>query len=216
MQFRDRHEAGNALAAKLGFLRGAEDLIVLAIPRGGVVVGYEVARTLGAEFDVYITLKIGAPYNPELALGAVASDGSYVLDEALINRLEVAPSYVERERARQAQEIERRLQRYRGTTAPLDLNDRIVVLVDDGVATGSTTLAAVRALKRHNLQRLVLAIPVAPPEALAKLEQEVDEVVCLSTPERFWAVGSFYLVFDQTSDEQVIDLLARARQGVEV
>ena len=210
MQFRDRHEAGQALAEKLQFLKGEEDVLILAIPRGGVVVAYEIARELLAPLDVYITRKIGAPYNPELALGAIASDGNIVLDHDMIERLGVSSTYLEKEKARQRKEIERQLREYRGSRPSLNVTDKIVVLVDDGVATGATTLASIRALKRHPLSRLILATPVAPPEVAATLRKEVDQVIILSTPEHFWAVGAFYLVFDQTSDEQVIRLLQSA------
>jgi len=212
MRFRDRHEAGRALVKELTFLRGQSDVIILAIPRGGVVVGYEVARELGLDLDVYITRKIGAPYNPELALGAVASDGSVVLDDDMIQRLSVSADFIDREKARQEKEIQRRLTRYRGHRPPLDLAGKVVVLVDDGVATGATTLAAIRALRKQPLAKLILAIPVAPPDTAALLGKEVDQMVCLSTPEPFWAVGAFYLVFDQTSDEEVMRLLEAAQR----
>ncbi len=210
MQFRDRHEAGQALAEALSDLKGQSDVVVLAIPRGGVVVGYEVARALDAPLDVYITRKLGAPYNSELALGAVASDGSFVLDQGLIERLNISPDYIERERGRQAKEIERQMERYRGDRPPLDLTDKIVVLVDDGVATGATTRAAIQSLRKQPLRRLILAIPVGPPEAAAMLSQQVDQGVFLSTPEHFWAVGGFYLTFDQTSDDEVVALLRQS------
>jgi predicted phosphoribosyltransferase len=211
MQFRDRREAGKALAKELSFLKGQDDVIILAIPRGGVVVGYEVAQTLSLPLDIYITRKIGAPYNPELALGAVASDGSFVLDQDLVTELSVPPAYIEQERARQRKEIQRRLEKYRGTTDELELEGKTVVLVDDGVATGSTVLAAIQALRQKSLKELILAIPVGPPKAVETLRQKVDRVVCLSTPERFWAVGAFYLVFDQTSDKTVMNLLEKAQ-----
>ncbi|NLS78795.1 MAG: phosphoribosyltransferase [Chloroflexi bacterium] len=207
MQFRDRHEAGQALAEALSFLKGQPDVVILAIPRGGVVVGYQVAKALGLPLDVYITRKLGAPYNSELALGAVAGDGSIVLDEELIQRLGIPRDYIARERERQAKEIERQLERYRGDRKPLDLKDKIVVLVDDGVATGSTTRAAIQSLRKHPLRKLILAIPVGPPETAAMLSKEVDQGVFLSTPEHFWAVGGFYLTFDQTSDDEVVALL---------
>ena len=212
MQFRDRHEAGKALAEALSFLQGRDDVVILAIPRGGVIVGYEIAKALSLPLDIYITRKIGAPYNPELALGAVASDGSFVLDQDLVQRLNVPSAHIEQERARQRQEIDRRLAKYRGTSAELDLAGKTVVLVDDGVATGSTVLAAIQALKRKPLAELILAIPVGPPEAIEALRAKVDRMVCLATPERFWAVGAFYLVFDQTSDDTVVELLEQAQE----
>ena len=162
MRFRNRREAGKLLAEELATLKGREDVIVLAIPRGGVVVGYEVARALHVPLDIYVTRKIGAPGNPELALGAVASDGTVVLDEEAIERMGVPSRYIETERAYQQEEIERRLARYRGERPPPQLSGKTVILTDDGIATGATTLAAIRALKQAQLSRLILAIPVAP------------------------------------------------------
>jgi putative phosphoribosyl transferase len=207
MRFRDRHEAGRLLAEKLTFLRDRENLIVLGVPRGGVVVAYELARGLDAPLDVYITRKIGAPYNPELAIGAVASDGTVVLDEELVTRLGIPQDYVEAETARQKAEIERRLVEYRGERPPLLITDRTVVLTDDGVATGATILATIRALMAQRPAQLILALPVGPPDTIARLKKEVDELICLSTPRLFWAVGAFYIDFSQTSDEEVKSLL---------
>ena len=207
MQFRDRREAGRLLAEELSSLRGLEDLIVLGIPRGGVVVAYEVAKALSAPLDVYITRKIGAPYNPELAIGAVASDGTLVLDHNLIARIGAADDYVQAETERQRGEIERRLAAYRGTRSELDLGGKTVILVDDGVATGATVLASLRAIKQHEPAQLILAVPVGPADTIHLLSQEADRVVCLHTPEVFWAVGAFYAVFDQTSDTEVVRLL---------
>jgi putative phosphoribosyl transferase len=207
MRFRDRREAGQLLAEELDFLKGKEDVIVLGIPRGGVVVAYEVAQAIGAPLDVYITRKIGAPYNPELAIGAVASDEGVVLDHDLIRQLGVPESYVEEETERQRQEIERRAREYRGDRPPLELAGKTVIVVDDGVATGATTMATLRALQKQELKELILAIPVGPPDAVKQLGKEADRVICLSTPRLFWAVGAFYAVFDQTSDEEVKRLL---------
>ncbi|MBM3135051.1 MAG: phosphoribosyltransferase [Chloroflexi bacterium] len=209
MLFNDRQEAGQRLAEKLGFLEG-KDVIVLAVPRGGVVVAAEVARALGAPLDVYIARKIGAPYNEELAIGAVAPDGSTVLDQGLIGSLGVSSQYIEKETARQKAEIERRLKKYRGEAPPPRLAGRHVVLVDDGVATGATTLAALRALRQQKPQKLILAVPVGPPDSIQMLSAAADQVVCLATPEPFWAVGRFFVDWSQTSDEEVIALL---RQG---
>lgn len=213
MIFRDRQEAGRSLAEALAFL-GAEaaagDVVVLAIPRGGVAVGYEIARALNAPLDVYVTRKVGAPGNPELAIGAVASSSDVVLDEGLIRALRIPRAYVEAEIARQREEIARRVSIYRGDRPPVSLSDKIAVLTDDGVATGSTVLAAIRGLRPQPLRQLVLALPVGSPDTLARLEREVDRLVYLQAPEPFWAVGAFYAIFDQTSDEQVTQLLDKA------
>ncbi|MGQ9492411.1 MAG: phosphoribosyltransferase [Anaerolineae bacterium] len=207
MHFRDRHEAGQLLAKELASLRGQKDLIVLGIPRGGVVVASEVAKKLGAPLDVYITRKIGAPYNPELAIGAVASDGTLVLDHDLIERIGVPEDYVQKETERQRQEIKRRLTVYRGSRPEPQLEGKTVILVDDGVATGATILASLRAIRQRKPARLILAVPVGPADTIHSLSREADRVICLYTPEILWAVGAFYVVFDQTSDEEVIHLL---------
>lgn len=210
MQFYDRHEAGQRLAEALAFLKGREDVVILAIPRGGVVVGYEVAKALGAPLDVYITRKIGAPYNPEFAIGAVASDGTTVLDEGTVRALGISQDYIEAEIARQRGEIQRRLAEYRGERPPPELKGKTAVLVDDGVATGATTLSGLQALRKQEPGELILAVPVGPPDTIARLGQEADRVVCLDTPDPFWAVGRFYTIFDQTSDEEVVALLKKA------
>ena len=210
MRFRDRREAGQLLAKQLDFIKGKEGVIVLGIPRGGVVVAHEVAQAIGAPLDVYITRKIGAPYNPELAIGAVASDGGMVLDRDLIQQLGVPEDYVEKETERQRREIERRTREYRGDRPPPELAGKTVVVVDDGVATGATTMATLRALKEQEPKELVLAVPVGPPDTIRELGKEADRVICLSTPRLFWAVGAFYAVFDQTSDAEVKQLLGTA------
>jgi putative phosphoribosyl transferase len=207
MRFRDRREAGQLLAEELDFLKGKEDVFVLGIPRGGVVVAYEVAQAIGAPLDVYITRKIGAPRNPELAIGAVASGGGIVLDHDLIQQLGVPEVYVEEETERQRQEIERRAREYRGDRPPLELAGKTVVVVDDGVATGATIMVTLRALQKQEPKELILAIPVGPPDTVKQLGKEADRVICLSAPRLFWAVGAFYTIFDQTPDEEVKRLL---------
>ncbi|MCD6290695.1 MAG: phosphoribosyltransferase [Anaerolineae bacterium] len=213
--YRDRHEAGRILAQKLSFLQGKPDVIVLGIPRGGVVVAYEVARALGVPLDVYITRKIGMPYNPEFAIGAVASDGTVYLERDLIRRFGVSERYVQEEIERQRREIERRMTKYRGDRPGPKLTDQTVVLVDDGVATGATTLATLRALRQQKPKELILAVPVGPPDAIAMLSQEADRVICPLTPEAFWAVGQFYAFFAQTTDEEVMNLLERGAEWSE-
>ena len=212
VRFRDRREAGQLLAqALLSLLKGKEDIVVLGIPRGGVVVAAEVAKALGASLDIYITRKIGAPHQPELAIGAIASSGDVVLDKRLISALDVSPEYIQDEIQRQRREIERRLEKYRGGQPAQELEGKTILLVDDGVATGATTMATVRALKKQKPAELILAIPVGPPDAVARLREEVDELVCLATPQPFWAVGAHYIVFDQTPDEEVVRLLQENR-----
>jgi putative phosphoribosyl transferase len=211
MLFQNRREAGSSLAGELSSFKGRANLIVLGIPRGGVVVGHEIAKALDAPLDVYITRKIGAPHNPELAIGAVASDGTLLIDDQLVRRLGVSQEYVDQESERQKQEITRRVAEYRGDRPRLELAGKAVILVDDGVATGATTLATVRAIKSQQPSELILAVPVGPQDSIESLRQEVDQLVCLHAPEVFWAVGAFYNIFDQTSDEEVKTLLEAAR-----
>ncbi|MGQ9683624.1 MAG: phosphoribosyltransferase [Anaerolineae bacterium] len=207
MPFVDRVDAGRRLAQALSDLKGRSDLLILAVPRGGVEVGAEVARALQAPLDVFIARKIGAPGNPELAIGAVAADGATVLDEGLVASLGVPASYVQQATERERTEIQRRLRAYRGDRPAPQVANRTVVLVDDGVATGATTLAAIRALRQQRPHELILAVPVGPPDTIAMLRREVDRAVVLETPEPFWAVGAFYQRFDQTPDERVVELL---------
>ncbi|NIN69356.1 MAG: phosphoribosyltransferase [Anaerolineae bacterium] len=215
MLFKDRREAGKALAQELAPFKGQDDVIVLGIPRGGVVVGHEVAEALDLPLDVYITRKIGAPRNPELAIGAVASDGTLILDHELANRLGVPQDYIDRESERQTQEIKRRTSEYRGERPDLELKGKVVILADDGVATGATTLATIKAIRAQDPAKLVLAVPVGPRDTIERLKREVDELYCLHAPEIFWAVGAFYNVFDQTSDEEVKTLLQSDQQQPE-
>lgn len=207
MQFRDRQDAGQRLAARLDFLMGQEDLLVLGIPRGGVVVAVEISMVLHAPLDVFIARKLGAPHNPELAVGAVASSGEVVLDEHLISVLKVSQAYLDVEIGRQRVEIERRLRAYRGIRPPTVLKHKRVVLTDDGVATGATMRAAVQALQAMELASLIVALPVGPPDTIQQLTSMVDRLVCLYTPSDFWSVGGFYSDFSQTPDSEVIQLL---------
>lgn len=214
MLFANRTEAGQKLAARLQDLRG-KDTLVLAVPRGGAVVAYEVAHDLDAPLDVYIARKLTAPGNDELALGAVASDGTVVLDANLMRQMGVTQRYIEGEMERQRGEILRRLSLYRSQRPLPQLKGKTVIVVDDGVATGSTTLAALRALRKQQPGLLVLAVPVGPPDAMARLGQEADRVVCLEMPEPFWAVGQFFADWSQLSDQDVTDILNRRRAELE-
>jgi putative phosphoribosyl transferase len=207
---KNRTDAGKKLAIALKGL--SKKAIVLAVPRGGVVVGYEVAKELGVPLDIFITKKIGAPNNPELAIGAVAEDGTLLLDESLVEMLGVTQGYIEEEVERQKTEIKRRLKSYRGNVANPVVAGREVVLVDDGVATGSTLKAALRSLRKQGAKPLVVAVPVGPLDTVNALKYEADHVVCLFTPEPFYAIGQFYEDFDQTSDEEVTELLSLANK----
>lgn len=207
MYYTDRVHAGQVLARALSHLKGQKDLVVLGVPRGGVVVAAQVAQALGAPLDVAVTRKIGAPGNPEFAIGALSEGDALVLDEGIIRQLEIPEAYVQEEVARQRLELARRLARYRGGREPVPVRGKTVILVDDGVATGATLLATVRTLRAREPARIVVAVPVASADALDRLAQEADEVVCPYVPAFFWAVGAFYQEFDQTTDEEVVDLL---------
>lgn len=207
MIFADRREAGERLGRALGHL--GPNVVVLAIPRGGAIVGEAVARELGAPLDVVVPRKVGAPGNPELAIGAVAP-GIRVLDPRVMGALGVSERYLEREIAAQEAEIERRQRAYRGGRDPVSVAGRVAVVVDDGVATGSTAVAALRWARAQGAERVVLAVPVAPPQTLERLGSEADEVVVLETPTPFLAVGEWYRDFAQTTDAQVVSALARS------
>ena len=204
--FHDRRDAGERLAQALADLAGGP-VIVLGIPRGGVEVAAVVAERLGAPLDIVIPRKIGAPGNPELGLGAVA-EGVQVLDQRLIAALDVSGAYLRREIDAQEEEIRRRVAAYRGDRAPADLSAKVVVIVDDGVATGGTAAAALRWARSRGAARVILAVPVAPPDIVWRLEGEADELRVLRAPSPFAAVGQWYGEFPQVSDERVVQLLA--------
>jgi putative phosphoribosyl transferase len=207
--FTDRAEAGGRLARALQHL-AQEDAVVLAIPRGGVEVGAEVAREHGWALDIVVPRKVRAPSNPELGLGAIAP-GVRVLDQAMVEGLGVSPEYLEREIAEQEEEIRRRQEAYRRGRPPEDLDGRVAIVVDDGVATGGTATAALRWARAQGARRVVLAVPVGPREGLRRLSEDADDVVVLETPEPFFAVGQWYRDFPQTSDDEVVSLLGSAR-----
>ncbi len=205
MQFRDRRHAGAVLGEQVwrDVPRDAGTPLVLGIPRGGVVVAGEVARRLGAELDLVVPRKLRAPHNPELAVGAVAEDGSVYVDERVASALGVSADYLQREAAEQLEEIRRRLRTYRADRPAPQLAGRTVVVVDDGIATGSTMIAAVRSAQRRGAARVVVAVPVAPPDAVRRLQAEGCQVVCVREDPLFVAVGQFYEDFTQVSDEEV-------------
>jgi putative phosphoribosyl transferase len=211
MRFRDRREAGRQLAGRLGAYRG-DQVLVLGLPRGGVEVAYEVARALNAPLDVVVARKIGAPFQPELGVGAIAEDGPPVFDERALQALQLSFEDLAPLIARERAELRRRVQRYRQGRAAPQVPDRTVLLVDDGLATGVTARAALRSLARRQPHRLVLAAPVCAPETVRQLREDADDVVCVVRPERFAAVGLWYEDFRQTSDETVLELLKRARK----
>ncbi|HEY0550604.1 MAG TPA: phosphoribosyltransferase [Verrucomicrobiae bacterium] len=208
--FPDRNEAGRALAAELARYAHPQDVVVLALPRGGVPIGFEIARALHAPLDVFLVRKLGAPHYEELAMGAIASGGVRVLNQSVVNQLGITEDQIEEVAEAELRELERREQAFRQGHPPILVSDRICILVDDGLATGSTMRAAVMALRQQKPQRIVIAIPVAAAETCAEFEPLVDEVVCLYTPEPFIAVGRWYDDFAQLTDEQVRNYLERA------
>ena len=208
--FNDRYEAGRALALHLQEYARLTDAIVLALPRGGVPVGFEIAHTLDLPLDVFVVKKIGAPGYEELAIGAVASEGIYLLDEALIAHLGLSKQEIERVASLAHDEVERRESTYRDHRPAPRLEGTTVILVDDGLATGSSMQVAVAALRRRGPRRIIVAVPVASKEAATELKQVADDVVCARVPDPFYAVGAWYDDFSQTSDDEVRDLLERA------
>lgn len=207
--FRDRAEAGDLLAARLSGLAGREDVIVLALPRGGVPVGYEVARSLRVAFDVFVVRKLGVPGHEELAMGAIASGGVRLVNHDVADSLGIPQNVIDRVAEREQVELERRERLYRGTRPLIPLANKTVVLVDDGLATGSSMRAAVTATRLHQPARIVVAVPVGASPTCQDLADEADEVICLRTPEPFVAVGRWYRDFTPTSDDEVRTLLAR-------
>lgn len=208
--YKDRPHAGRQLARKLQHYAGRGDLIVLGLPRGGVPVAFEVAQALGAALDVLLVRKLGMPHHEEYAMGAIGSGGVCVLQAGVPGLMGVTQEQVDAVMARELAELERRERRYRGARPAVPLAGRCVILVDDGIATGASMLAAVQVARQQGPSRLVVAAPVSAPATLRLLGQEADEVVCLLAPPRFHAVGQFYDAFGQTTDEEVQDLLARA------
>jgi putative phosphoribosyl transferase len=207
--FRDRRDAGRHLARKLRAYADS-DAVVLALPRGGVPVGYEVATALGLPLDVFIVRKLGLPGHEELAMGAIASGGASVMNPAVLARFRVPERAIEEVVAREREELQRREAAYRGGHPPVEVAGRTAILVDDGLATGSSMQAAVLALRRRDPLRIVVAVPVAPAETCREFEELVDDTVCAVTPQPFYAVGEWYEDFSQTGDEEVSELLARA------
>jgi predicted phosphoribosyltransferase len=206
--FRDRHDAGRVLAESLAGYRGKPGLLVLGLARGGVPVGWEVAASLGAQLDVFLVRKLGVPHQPELAMGALASGGRVVMNDSVLSSLRITDEQVRAVIDREANELSRREQAYRGGRPVADARGRTVILVDDGIATGASMLAAVRAVRGGQPHSVVVAVPVGPLSACRQLAAEADDVVCATLPADFDAVGQVYADFHQVSDDEVRDLLA--------
>ena len=207
MRFRDRAHAGRVLARALLAYAGRDDVVVLALPRGGVPVAAELARALGAQLDVFVVRKLGLPGHEELAMGAVAPGGVLILDDRLVRGLGIPDEVLQETVEKESRELERREAAYRAGRPPLDLEGKTVILVDDGLATGATMRAAALALRKYRPARVVVAVPVASAETCDEFRADVDEIVCALTPSPFHAVGLWYDDFSQTSDEEVRELL---------
>ena len=210
--FRDRSEAGRVLAEKLKPYADRADVIVLALPRGGVPVGYEIAAALHAPLDVFLVRKLGLPGHEELAMGAIASGGVRVVNPDVVRPLQIPDEIIDRVAQQELRELERRERLYRGNRPPPEVHGRTVILVDDGLATGSTMRAAVAALRQQRPARIIVAVPVGAVETCAEFRSEADDIVCARTPEPFYAVGLWYGDFSQTTDDEVRELLERAAE----
>jgi predicted phosphoribosyltransferase len=211
-RFRDRAEAGRFLAERLKSYRDREGVLILGLPRGGVPVAYEVARELGAPLDVFVVRKLGVPGHEELAMGAIASGGVRVLNVTVVRELGISEEQIERVAAAEQVELERQESLYRADRGPIDVKGRTVILVDDGLATGSTMRAAVSAVREQGAESVIVAVPVAAEQTCNDLRGDVDEIVCAETPEPFLAVGLWYEDFRPTTDDDVRELLARAAE----
>lgn len=213
--FKDRRDAGQKLATELSAFAGRPDVVVLALPRGGVPVAFEVALALGAPLDIFIVRKLGLPGHEELAIGAIASGGVRVLNNDIVQTLRIPERVIDRVAQRELQELERRERAYRGDRPMPDVRDRTVILIDDGLATGASMRAAVAGLRALHPAQIVVAVPTAAPETCAALEREVDQIVCAMTPEPFYGVGRWYEDFSQTTDEEVRMFLEEANRQLQ-
>jgi len=211
LRFTNRFDAGRRLAAALASYAGRPDVLVLALPRGGVPVAFEVARALDAPLDIFVVRKLGVPGHEEFAMGAIATGGVGLIDDAVVRQLGISEREIEVVTRTEQRELERRERQYRGDRPPPDIAGRTVILVDDGLATGASMRVAVAALRREHPARIVVAVPIAPPETCEALRQEADAVVCALSPDPFDAVGLWYDDFEQTTDDEVRALLERAR-----
>jgi putative phosphoribosyl transferase len=214
-RFRDRFDAGRVLAEQLDDYAGRGDVLVLALPRGGVPVAYEVARQLKAPLDIFVVRKLGVPGHEELAMGAIASGGVRVINPLVVEQLMIPEREIDRVASDEQRELQRREREYRGDRQLPQVRDRGVILIDDGLATGSTMRAAASALRLQHPKELIVAVPVAAESTCDEFRSEVDRVVCAVTPEPFYAVGMWYENFEQTSDQEVRELLDRARRDLE-
>ena len=211
--FKDRRDAGKQLAKELSDFKGQDDAIVLGLPRGGVPVAFEVAKALNLPLDVFIVRKLGVPGQPELAMGAIASGGIQVLNDSVVRRAGISESQIEDVAQQEKEELKQREKAYRGARPNIDLQGKTVLLVDDGLATGASMRAAISALREHNPDKIILAVPTAPTDTCQEFKPEVDQIICLRTPTPFWGVGGSYQNFSQTTNEEVRELLNKADQN---
>jgi predicted phosphoribosyltransferase len=214
MFFEDRKDAGQRMISMVEEYREAPETLVVGLPRGGMVVALEIALALKLPLDVWVTRKIGAPFNPEMAVGSVDSDGNLLLDENSARLYEISDRYIREEVESQTEEIKRRYEKYRGEETAPEVRGKTVLAVDDGVATGYTMKAALQSLRNHSAAKIVCVVPVASPRVMNELKAMSDEVVCLSTPSYFGAVGEFYRNFQQVSDEEVLECLRLAKEAI--
>ncbi len=212
MIFKDRIEAGQKLAKALEKYKGQKDTIILGLPRGGVVTGFEIAKTLELPLDLVVPRKIGAPGNPEFAIGAITEEGEGIFNEGVIRDYEISKEYITGTVEEEKKEAQRRLKTYRGDRSPLDLKDKTVILVDDGIATGLTMRVAIKSVKNKDPKKIVVAVPCGAKDSIDQIKKDVDEVICLHAPIFFGAVGAFYREFPQTTDEEVIELMKESKK----
>ena len=208
--FVDRADAGEKLTDSLKKFK-EEDVIVLAVPRGGLEIAYDTIKTLGFKWDLIIPRKIGAPHNKEFAIGAVSADGSYFINDDYVKMYGISQDYIEKEVSEQTNEIKRRMKEYRGKDTFPEVKDKTVIIIDDGIATGFTILAVIKAVKKQGAKKIILAIPVGPRETIEEFKEIVDEVICLYIPDEFYAVGSYYVDFKQVTDEEVFKMMKELR-----
>jgi len=211
MTFKNRQEAGQKLANKLTEYKNQPNVIILALPRGGVVNAFEIAQQLNLPLDLVVPRKIGAPFNEEYAIGAITESGEGIFDQQAIDSLKIEQSYIDKKVTTEKNEAQRRLKTYRQDRPPLDLTNKIVILVDDGIATGLTMRAAIKSIKDKKPKKIIVAVPVSARDSLKTIKKEVDQVICLDAPAFFGAVGAFYEDFSQTEDEEVINLMDLAK-----
>ncbi|MBD3245308.1 MAG: phosphoribosyltransferase [Candidatus Moranbacteria bacterium] len=209
--FQNRQQAAEKLAKKLIKFKNKDDVVIIALPRGGIILGQEIAGQLNAKLDITAPRKISAPGNKEFAIGAITEQGDAVLDEKIIQAYSINQKYIEQEINKETREAQRRLNLYRGEKKPVELKNKTVIIVDDGIATGSTIKACLKSIKNQNPRKIVIAVPVAPPDTLEKLKNKVDEIYCLITSSMFFAVGQFYQEFNQVSDQEVIDIMQKRK-----